>query len=128
MNCRLQQLGTRSTVLWDSVTVSLKAVLPPEMPPEEKRNMLAVRSAGLIRMFQVYPTLDSSVHQVVDQAEQTDQVLASQLRMTHDSLKALNAQAQELLSRIEREDPEAYPLWRSRFSTNNCPDKANHPN
>lgn len=121
LNCRLQNLGEASTDLWDSVTVSLRQVLPPNMPPEERHNMLAVRSAGLIRMFKVYPSLDSSIHGLVDQAEQSDQALAEQLRATRDSLKTLNNEVQAMLALIERNHPEDYADWRSRFDTLHCP-------
>ncbi len=118
--CRLQEIHDSSVVLWDSVTSTLARELPADMPADERRNMLAVRNTGLIKMFQVYPQLDADIRQLVESAGVMDVRYADELRATNDSLEQKEAQVRELLASLEQADPEAHETWSGRFSRISC--------
>lgn len=120
LHCRLQALHEESVALWDAVSARLSEALPAGMPPDERRNMLAVRNTGLIQMFEVYPTLDTAVHRIVENAGRADSGLAAQMRAAKDSLDANEARVRSLLARLEAGYPALLPEWKARFDTVKC--------
>ena len=61
LDCRQATLEAETSSSWDDVVAQLDARLPESMPAAEKNNMLMVRNAGLIRMFESYHELPDSV-------------------------------------------------------------------
>ncbi|MCB9316484.1 MAG: hypothetical protein H6569_10125 [Lewinellaceae bacterium] len=70
--CTLEVLHSRISNEWDGINALLEANLPPDMPKEEKFNMLNVRNANLIRMFESFQTIDPEIKQALDTVEQAD--------------------------------------------------------
>lgn len=68
-HCAMEQLNGESKQLWDTVVHVMDEQLPATMAADERRNMLKVRNASLIRMFEVYPRLPDGVQHQVDEAE-----------------------------------------------------------
>ncbi|MCB0569532.1 MAG: hypothetical protein KDC66_07210 [Phaeodactylibacter sp.] len=122
LHCRLQALHEESVQLWDTVAARLSATLPADMPPDERRNMVAVRNTGLIQMFEVYPTLDTAVHRLVENAGHRDAGLAAQMRAVKDRLDTNEALVRSLLSRMEDRHPSLLPEWKARFDEVHCED------
>lgn len=120
LQCRMLELHQQSVALWDKATAELEESLPLDMPPDERRNMLAVRNTGLIQMFEVYPLLDTAIHRVVEGAGQQDEILAAQMRAVKDSIDQNEEQLRHFLSQIQAQEPQAYPEWKKRYDAVTC--------
>ena len=79
LSCTLRQLEDSTRVLWDGVNAALDENLPANMPPIERKNMLAVRNTQLIEMFQNYDSLGESVHRLVREAGVKDEAIAQRV-------------------------------------------------
>lgn len=127
--CLRQELRAELDRLWMTVSDSLDARLPRDMGVDERRNMIAIRNADLIRMFEVYPSLDSSIHQLVDWAEEQDVRLAAKIRQWQDQQQAHESEVQAFLLRIEERDALVSRQWRdSLHGVAEAPCKATHNN
>lgn len=120
LHCGLEELGRESQLLWDSVAHNLQAQLPMDMPVEERKNMVEIRNAGLIRMFEAYPKLPPPVQQHVDKAEMRDQALASRMRALNDSLKQHDLAVSQFLENVRSQLPDSLPEWQGRLTIYSC--------
>jgi hypothetical protein len=120
LQCRMLELHQQSVALWDKATAELGQSLPLDMPADERRNMLAVRNTGLIQMFEVYPSLDTAIHRVVEGAGQQDEILATQMRAVKDSIDQNEEQLRHFLSQIQGQELQAYPGWKKRYDAITC--------
>lgn len=120
LHCRLQQLGMQSRLLWDSLSHVLQQELPADIPARERKNMVEIRNAGLLRMFEAYPKLAPVVHDRVDQAEEEDQRLASRMRSLQDSLQQHEMSVGEFLEMVKEQQPQMLPQWQKRLTAYNC--------
>jgi hypothetical protein len=123
LHCRMLELHRQAVVLWDQANDQLAQSLPQGMPPDERRNMLAVRNTGLIQMFEVYPTLDSAIHRLVEEAGQQDEALAAQMKAVKDSLDQNDEQIRMLLSQLQNRQPERFVHWKEQYDTLGCPER-----
>lgn len=116
LECARQTLRSELDSLWSRVADSLDARLPTDMEADERRNMIGIRNAGLIRMFEVYPSLDSSVHHLVDWAEEQDARLAAEIRQWQDQQQAHEAALHLFFGRLEEKNPQQYGQWRDSLN------------
>lgn len=119
-HCKMEELQEQSAQLWDSLVVELSASLPATMPVDERRNMLQVRNAELIRMFQVFPRLPESVRLAVERAEQKDQELAAQMKKEMDRIDQYETKSFAFLQEIEVHNADSAAVWQERFSRLPC--------
>ena len=97
IHCSLDSLRQSISKSWDEVTTSLDNGLPDETPEEERANMLKVRNASLIRMFETYRDLADSTKQQVDSAEILDQKIAQKIAQHRKRLEILESERHRLL-------------------------------
>ncbi len=124
LHCEQADLEIKVTALWDNVAQQLNAQLPQDMPAQEKHNMVSVRNAPLIRMFETYPGLDHSIQNMVDQAEMEDKKVVERLNEIKGKQHVLEQQRMELFGQIEKEQPEKLKAFRQFFeqiATGPCP-------
>lgn len=119
-HCKMEALQEQSAQLWDLLVSELSASLPANMPADERRNMLQVRNAELIRMFQVFPRLPESVRLAVERAEQKDQALAAQMKEEMRRIDGYEAKAFAFLQEVEFHSADSAAVWQERFSTLPC--------
>lgn len=118
--CELQDLGRKSQVLWDKVGRELEESIPEDLPKVERKNMIAIRNAGLIRMFEAYPSLPQTVKDQVDQAETDDQEIAGQMRVLNDSLRQFDRKIEAFLETVRNVEPDSLENWQKRLVVYNC--------
>lgn len=106
--CEMDMLKRQSDSLWNDLAVRLDRDLPPDMKPDERRNMINIKNAGLIRMFEVFPSLDSSIHSLVENAEKMDQALASQMRANMEANHINEAALNQVLEDLEKGNPDKF--------------------
>lgn len=119
--CELQALGKKSQDLWNTVAEDLERVIPHDLPEDERNNMIAIRNAGLIRMFEAYPALPQEVKDRVDVAEEDDKTLAGQMRMVNDSLRKYELEVEEFLNEVRKGPSDSVESWQKRLIIADCP-------
>lgn len=79
-NCRIQMISQYVDDSWTSSIAELRRRLPETLPDQERENILNLKNADLIRMFESYKTFDDNVHSLVDSMEQVDYLWADSIR------------------------------------------------
>lgn len=113
--CAQLALAQETDALWDEVSAKLDAQLPADMPPDERRNMIAIRNMSLIQMFEVYPSLDTSIKVLVEKAGQEDEALVVKLRQTQQDMEAAEAEIAQFLMDLETKKAASLQEWKTRF-------------
>ncbi len=103
LQCRLHAIKDSITGQWDEVNQLLTEKLPSDIPAEEKANMLKVRNANLIRMFQSYNDLDQELKSTLDQTEQLDQEMTQQITALKQELQELELRKMAFFEKIYKE-------------------------
>jgi hypothetical protein len=114
--CQLSRLQDSVQSHWTSLNVLLENHLPKEMPVEERRNILSVKNAPLIRMFESYSNLTVEVKDAVDAAEQYDFQSARQVTRIRDEIKQLEWQRMQIIGQIGAGEIETIKRARSRYA------------
>lgn len=102
LQCTLDSLHSRISTEWDGVNALLKANLPQDMPEEEKANMLRVRNAGLIRMFESFQSVDPAIKQALAAVEQTDVNMRKEILVLKAQAQQVEAHKMALYEKISR--------------------------
>ncbi len=102
IRCTLGALQTRISSEWDGINALLEAKLPPGMPAEEKSNMLNVRNADLIRMFESFQAIDPAVKQALATVEQADVEMRKQILALKSQAQQIESQKMALFEKISR--------------------------
>jgi uncharacterized protein YdcH (DUF465 family) len=89
IECKMEALQAESEKLWDKTNEELAKALPKDIEAYEKKNMLKVRNADLIRMFETYNNLDKPIKAKVDLAEKMDFAMADSMRVLQQKQKAV---------------------------------------
>lgn len=100
LNCQLASMKDSITTEWDSINHLLEENLPAEMPAEEKANMLKVRNANLIRMFQSYDAVDEGVKMALDKTEQLDMEMTQRITALKKEVQKIESEKMMLLQKI----------------------------
>lgn len=119
-HCQLEQLHRESQSLWDRVADNLSEGLPEDMPADERNNMITVRNTDLIKMFEVFPALDTSIQTMVEQAGQQDGLIAEKMRVLKDSIDANDNQVNNLLQVMSKENKASFQRWKTNFGHVSC--------
>ncbi len=119
-HCAMEQLNRESKQLWDTVVYAMDEQLPATMSADERRNMLKVRNASLIRMFEAYPRLPDGVQHQVDEAERQDQELAARMKAQVDTIKYYEKRIDDFIKRVAVSHPDNAKIWQLRFSVRDC--------
>lgn len=102
LNCRLASMKDSITTEWDNVNHLLEESLPADMPEEEKTNMLKVRNANLIRMFQSFALMDEEMKMELKKTEQLDLEMTKRITTLRQEANMIETQKIELLGQINQ--------------------------
>ena len=100
LNCQLAAMKDSITTEWDNINYLLEENLPSEMPSEEKTNMLKVRNASLIRMFQSFGEVDEGVKMALDKTEQLDMEMAKRITVLKKEAQKIESEIIVLFQKI----------------------------
>ena len=106
IRCELQSMKAGISREWDHTVARLEASLPENMPQEEKNNMLRVRNAGLIRMFESFETVDDGVKQMLAETEKKDAAMAERVAVIKKELMKIDSQKMALFEKISHKKGE----------------------
>ena len=99
--------------IWASTTEMLAVSLPVDMPADERRNMLQVRNAELIQMFEVFELLDNDVKLLVKDSGMKDRTIADEMRRVMTEIDSLDSIINHNLELLSRKDSERASVIRS---------------
>lgn len=77
---------------WDFINELLAENLPKEMPSIEKSNILKVRNANLIRMFESFDALSDDVKQALSEVEKKDREMSFRVNLVKKQAQAIEDQ------------------------------------
>ena len=89
IECEMEKLEMQAETMWDKTNLALEKALPEDIEDYEKSNMLKVRNADLIRMFETYESLDDPIKAKVDLTEKMDFAMADSMRILQQNQKNL---------------------------------------
>lgn len=107
LKCQLESMQDSIRREWDSLSSMMERELPADMPLEEKNNMLKVRNADLIRMFESFATLNDTVKVAVKATEMKDKAMISRIAAVRQNAEAIETQKIALFEAISKEEGEA---------------------
>lgn len=117
IQCELSTMQDTIAAKWDQMGQTLVQHLPDDMPEVEKRNMIAVRNADLIRMFQSYETLAYSIKMELAEVEKEDSMMVVKIRDLNIALKELEQERMEKMSALQQNFPEVTTSWTIRYDS-----------
>ncbi|TXF90750.1 hypothetical protein FUA23_04740 [Neolewinella aurantiaca] len=100
--CDLKAMKQDITAKWDKVNMVLEENLPESMPAAEKANMLKVRNASLIRMFESFEEVSSGIKQLLDETEAYDDEMASKVVTMKKEKQRIEDEKMALFDEIKR--------------------------
>ncbi len=104
IKCELEVMKKEINKEWDTMNESLDDHLPADMAEQEKVNMLKVRNANLIRMFNTYKTLDTAIKDQLRSVEKKDSMMAIEINLLKEKLIEIENNKMELFDDILKEN------------------------
>lgn len=101
---RMDDLHKRVDSIWRHTNETLDASLPDNMPPDERRNMLQVRNADLIQMFEVFDSLDNDLKLLVKDSGMKDRTIADEMRQVMTEIDMLDSIINQNLEILTKKD------------------------
>jgi uncharacterized protein YdcH (DUF465 family) len=102
LNCSLTLMKDSISMEWDNINTLLKNTLPSNMPSQERANMLKVRNANLIRMFQSFDDVDETVKVALSKTEQIDQEMTKRITSLKKEANQIESQKIALFEKINQ--------------------------
>lgn len=102
--CRIQEISHFVDSSWTKSIKELEAYLPAQLPNQERKNILNLKNADLIRMFESYDDFHPKGHELVDSMEQLDVVWAGRLRELSIENQTLTMMLDSLFSTFENSE------------------------
>ncbi len=102
--CETEILKDSITIKWNTFNTLLEANVPPEMPEREKRNLLQLSNAPLIRIFKWYNRLDENIKKELRKVEIQDSLTVVTILKISGQLKELEDEKIQLLMKLEKTD------------------------
>jgi hypothetical protein len=111
-------LKFRLDSMWSYANDQLASILPKDMPKQERANMLALRNAPLIKMFEVYETLPASIHELIDSAYYYDKRIVKQLEEIMEQRSENETKIENFLIELsgDKKSQQAFQYWNKQFS------------
>lgn len=113
LECQQVKLKEEMSILWDSVAIVLEDHLPESMPHQERSNMISVRNAGMIRMFESYDSLGTGIQSMIDVVENQDQKAVSEFALMQEELKMLEQERLKAFEELEKTNPARLEVRRT---------------
>jgi len=104
IDCQMDNLEETSSEMWDKTNRELEKALPIDIPEFEKSNMLKVRNADLLRMFETYQEMEGPIKAKVDLTEKMDFALADSMRVLQQKQQNLSDSIRLALMEIAAEN------------------------
>lgn len=114
--CKMEALKFSSDSLWNGVATFLDRNLPSDLPPNERKNMIILKNAPLIKVINSYSKLDPSIKKVVEEAGNQDYLIAEQMKLTIAQFKLADSTYFKELETQEKESPARFQNIKSKIN------------
>lgn len=98
--CQLTMMKESIATDWDQMNMLLEQSLSPDMPVAEKTNILKVRNASLIRMFESFKEVDTAVQMALLSLEEKDRKMVEKIVELKAQLSDLSKRKNVLLKKM----------------------------
>ena len=99
--CTIKKISQYVDDSWTKSINKLGEYLPDRLPDQERKNILSLKNADLIRMFESYEEFDREGQALVDSMEKLDIIWADSLRNLSIENQQLEMKIDSLMSFIE---------------------------
>lgn len=119
LDCQMERLKAQNDILWNEMTVWLDKNLPKDIPAAERKNMVSTQNAYLLKLFRVYPSLDTTIKARIQDMEEKDRQLVAEMRkimeqyrrvehnLNHELEKVGDTELKGLKERLDRIEAQA---------------------
>ncbi|GLR17469.1 hypothetical protein GCM10007940_20840 [Portibacter lacus] len=104
--CLLESMKDSINNDWAQINILLNEQVPEDMPAEEKNNMLKVRNADLIRMFESYQSMSDDIKEKLTETEKRDQEMGAQIINLKKELKRIESERMIFFEKSVEESDE----------------------
>lgn len=101
----MDSLKSLNDNMWNQVSQTIERAIPADLPVTEKQNLLMVKNADLIQMFEVFESLDDALQHQVLEAGKSDQETAQKMRDIMTKVDELNKTLSQNLATLTKKDP-----------------------
>jgi len=122
----MEKLEIQAEAMWDKTNLELEKALPEDIADYEKSNMLKVRNAELIRMFESYHILGKPIKAKVDLAEKMDFAIADSMRVLQQKQRMLMDSVRTELLKLPADARSSLQEKLQRIDTTACTKIMNH--
>lgn len=123
-SCQMELISKYVDDAWTESIEELGNRLPESLPQQERQNILNLKNANLIRMFESYKTFDDNVHSLVDSMEIRDMSWADSLRQLSLQNQHLEMKMDSLFTLIGDSETEQMLLQQvEEIKASPCPDE-----
>lgn len=106
IQCELASMKDSIGQKWDAINALLEKNLPAKMPVAEKSNMLRVRNANLIRMFESFDSMPEAIKLALDEVENEDIKMSERINALKKEAQAIESQKLALFEEIGNSEGE----------------------
>lgn len=123
-SCQMELISKYVDDAWTKSIEELGNRLPKSLPQQERQNILNLKNANLIRMFESYNTFDDNVHSLVDSMEVMDMSWADSLRQLSLKNQMLEMKMDSLFTLVGDRETEQMLLQQvEEIKTTPCRDE-----
>jgi hypothetical protein len=117
LHCEDRSYQTKVDSLWDEVSARLDEKLPRggTLDAADRANLVKLRNTSLIKMFNVYPLLDTTTRNMVDRAGKVDSSYTVAIKDLHARQEAFEQEQARFLSKLETKAPKLVKTWATKF-------------
>ncbi|MCB0687958.1 MAG: hypothetical protein KDC53_15585 [Saprospiraceae bacterium] len=106
LNCALKNLRDSIDREWTFFIYKLSNNLPSNMTDDERRNMLQLKNGPLIRMFESFANLDTTIKRSLAEMEHKDLLMTASISRVRSELNSVEEARRKIMSRIASEEPK----------------------
>ena len=104
LDCQMERLKAQNDSLWNEMTVWLDGNLPKDIPAAERKNMVSTQNAYLLKLFRVYPSLDTTIKARILNMEEKDRELVAEMRKIMERYRIVEHNLNQALEHIDNSE------------------------
>lgn len=114
---QMNDLQLKVDSIWLIANIQLDHSLPVTMPDDDRNNILQIRNADLIQMFEVYDSLDINLQNLIKTTGAKDWIIAQEMREVMTKIDMLDSVINSNLELLSKKDNKKARLIQSQFES-----------
>lgn len=120
LDCHMGRLKAQNDSLWNEMTAWLDLKLPKDIPAAERKNMVGTQNVHLLKMFRVYPVLDTTIKARIRQMEEKDRHLVAEMRKIMERYHMVEQNLNHALEHIDEAELDGLKKQLQRIERQAC--------